>query len=375
MQNFPFDYDMRLGDAGLSPKSLDSGTAKFDLMILMHEEGDALKGVLEYNTDLFNEDSMQRLLQHFSCLLDNVSQDLKQSLAEIDLMTADELQKIQSEWSGITTEYPRDKSVHAVFEDVVKENPDTVALEFEGQSITYAELNKRADEIKTYLLNKDIGVNDRVGLYTDRSPEAIASILGILKTAASYVPLDPSYPAERIAYIIKDTDIELILKGDSVSAEDLSLAENCEVIDISGISIDADDAAASTSNASANSAAYIMYTSGSTGQPKGSVIPHRAIVRLVKETDFVTLDANQRILQYAPISFDASTIEIWGALLNGGTLVIMKPGAATLEELGQTLIDQKVTTLWLTSSLFSQMVDFQPDALTNLKQLLAGGDV
>jgi aspartate racemase len=275
-------------------------------------------------------------------------------------------------WLGGPAEYPRDTPVHALFEAVAAASPDAIALVYAAGYLTYAELNTRANVLAYALLARGIAPGAPVALCLDRSPELIVTLLAILKAGGCYVPLDPAYPAERLKGMAEDCAARLIittrllsetlpgLPAELIFLEDLAKEGPTEN---PGIAV------------TAAAPAYIMFTSGSTGRPKGVVVPHRAIVRLVRGQDYVSLTPEETFLQFAPASFDASTLEIWGPLLNGGRLAIAPPGQLSLQQIAGAIRSLGVTSMWLTSGLFNLMADEQPDAFAPLRQLLAGGDV
>lgn len=267
------------------------------------------------------------------------------------------------------------RCIHQWFEVQVRHSPNAIALVAGDDRLTYSQLNARANQLAHYLIEHGVAPETRVGICVERSPEMIVGVLGILKAGGAYVPLDPVYPAERLAIMLADAEVRLVLTQEHLrqrlsehNVELLALDRDTEAI-----------AQAPAGNPQHECApanlAYVMYTSGSTGIPKGVSIPHRGVVRLIKETNYADFGSDQVFLQFAPLSFDASTFEIWGSLLNGGRLVLMPPGKASLAELGETLRRYQVTTLWLTAGLFHQMVETEFESLRGLRQLLAGGDV
>ncbi len=279
-----------------------------------------------------------------------------------------------AEGNGTASEYPADKCIHELFEEQVERAPDSVAVVFEGQRLTYSELNRRANRLAHYLRKLGVGPEVLVGICVERSFEMIVGLLAILKAGGAYVPIDAAYPQERLAFILADAGASVLLTRDH-------LLESLNLPRASVVSFEADWVnIASLPEENPNSfvtpdnLAYVMYTSGSTGKPKGVCVTHRGVVRLVKDTNYANLTADEVFLQFAPLSFDASTFEIWGSLLNGPRLVVMPPGLASLTELGESVKRNGVTTLWLTAGLFHQMVEAELDSLHGLRQLLAGGD-
>src|SRR6267154_993298 len=280
-------------------------------------------------------------------------------------------------WSGTKTDYPREKTVAAIFEEMVAAHPDAIAVHFEDSKLTYAELNARANRLAHRLRQLGVVPETMVGCCMKRSIELIVALVGILKAGGAYVPLDPAYPKERFGLLVSNTGMELILTQDSLAFSVRSLS-NVQVLCV-------DDTASDTApeEVASNplpvggpaSLAYVMHTSGSTGRPKGVLVENRAIVRLVRNTNYCAFGPHEVFLHFAPISFDASTFEIWGALLNGGTLVVMPAEASSLDDLARAIQEHGVTTLWLTAGLFHLVVEQHLDGLRPLRQLLAGGDV
>ena len=251
--------------------------------------------------------------------------------------------------------------IHQIFEQRVAEAPEAIALLYGRESWSYGQLNERANQVARYLRTAGVVEDSVVALDLERSPETMAAILGVLKAGGAYAPVDPQEPAARRADLLRELRPVVTLRPETLA----------------GILGDVSGGAAGNLPRVTNrhSLAYVMLTSGSTGQPKGVMVEHRSVVRLVRNTTYLQLDRSQVFLQLAPLPFDASTLEIWGPLLNGGVLAIMPPGLASLAEIGRALREFKVTTLWLTSGLFNATVEQQLESLSQVKQVLAGGDV
>jgi len=341
---------LELGVLGLTGDS-----AKVDLTLAVSPTEDGLAVKAEYSRDLFDAPTVLRLLEHFRVLLEGIADDPGRRIDELPLLTRPERHALLFEENDTAAGVP-DRSVPELFEEQVRRTPDRVAVSCEGESLTYAELNARANRIAHRLRRLGAGPEVRVGVSLERSLDLVAGLLGILKAGAAYLPLDPALPAERLAFLIADAGITLVLNPEEVQA---SLTES-----------DADP----ESSAGPRSLAYVLYTSGSTGVPKGVEVEHRSIVRLVRGANFADLGEAETFLQLAPVPFDASTLEIWAPLLNGGRLVVFPPHTPSLEELGCTLSSEGISTLWLTAGLFHQMVEAQPESLRGVRQLLAGGD-
>jgi pristinamycin I synthase-3/4 len=372
-QNFPRTEIEVRGLTLSSPEAeaMDAGTAKFDLTLFLFEEAGRFRGTLEYNSDLFEPATVRRLLGHFENLLSAAVADPGRPMELLPLLSAAEMHQLATEWNaGVAAP---DVSLQELFEAQVRRDPEAPALVFGAGVLSYRELNRRANRLAHRLHELGVGAESRVGLCLERSPELIAGLLGILKAGGAYVPLDPDYPRERLSFMVADSGLR-VLVGEAAAVRQLpeSLLAELEVVlleDSPGFDEDPPVAAGG------DSLAYVMYTSGSTGRPKGVAVPHRAVARLVRDTDFIRLGPEQVFLQFAPVSFDASTLEIWGPLLNGGRLVIPPAHALSLEELGREIECHGVTTLWLTAGLFHQFVENHLDLLRPVRQLLAGGDV
>ena len=278
-------------------------------------------------------------------------------------------------WNNTRREYPRNETIASVFERQVRETPFATALVSDEKTLTYDELNRQSNQVAHWLMRLGSKPETLIGLCMERSLETYVVMLGIVKAGAAYVPLDPAYPAPRLEFLIKDSAVSFVLTTEKLRK--LLPASRAKVISLDQIWKDISSAKDFNPEvkSSAENLVYLMYTSGSTGAPKGAMITHRGVVRLVKNNWFCDLSVGQTFLQFAPLSFDASTWEIWGALLNGARLAVCTSPAPSLEELGTAIRQHRTSVLWLTASLFHQVVDHAPDILRPVKTLLAGGDV
>ncbi|MDP4983118.1 non-ribosomal peptide synthetase [Pseudoalteromonas tunicata] len=303
--------------------------------------------------------------------------DSNSPVAELTVLPHAERTQQLIDWQAAPATYPKKACIHEVFEQRVADTPDAIALSCNEQVLSYRQLNERANQVAHYLQNRhQIGANSRVGLCIGRSVEMIIGTLAILKAGAAYVPLDPQAPQSRLAYMLEDTAVSVILTAESQ-------ATALHFSDVPQICLDQHDALISQQSSnnlsratglSSESLAYVIYTSGSTGHPKGVMTPHRAVNRLVCSPNFMTLDKETVFLQCATIAFDAATLEIWGPLLNGGRCVLFPDELITLERLNAVLAAQQVTAMWLTSGLFTQWSTACQPGLA-LEYVLAGGDV
>lgn len=263
-------------------------------------------------------------------------------------------------------------SVSKLFEYSAARWPDRCALSSPAERITFRQLDARSNQLSHVLIKRGVRKGDRVALVAGRSIETIVALLAVLKTGAAYLPLDPDLPLAARQSIIADATPAMVLLGKGVTAVDGATCIELEA----AIAAAAIEPALPTDVAvTPSDPAYIMFTSGSTGQPKGVIVPHRAIARLVCGADFMALSHDTVMLHAAPLAFDASTLEIWGPLLNGGRVAILPDATLSLDAIAATIREQAVNTAWLTAGLFHLIIDQRPDALLPLTQLLAGGDV
>ncbi|RKH50279.1 non-ribosomal peptide synthetase [Corallococcus llansteffanensis] len=362
---------------GLSVEALDveTGMAKFDLTLFATETPEGLSFLWEYNTALFEEATVARMAEHYTRLLEAAVAEFERPLSRLPLLSTEERQRLLETWNDTRADFPRDASLPALFEEQVVRAPDAIAVEFEGRRLTYAELDLRANQLAHHLRRLGVDVGTLVGLCTGRSLEMVVATLAILKAGGAYVPLDPTYPAERLGFMARDTRLPVLLVQPGLEAKLPALDARVVVLEPSWSTFAHESPAAPRIAVPAEALAYVMYTSGSTGRPKGVCIPHRGVVRLVKGASFARFGPEEVFLQLAPISFDAATMELWGALLHGAKLVVFAAHQPSLEELGQTLERQGITTLFLTTALFEQMAMAQPQALARMRQVMTGGDV
>jgi amino acid adenylation domain-containing protein len=376
MLDAPGRETLRMKGVAAESSAWGDERAKFDLTLMMAERDGRVAGSLLYRTGLFASATMERFVEQLRRMLEQVAEDPDRRLSDVELLDGDERRRIVEEWNRTERPYPRDAGIHTLFERWAAERPDAVALVCGDERLAYAELNARANRLARHLRRRGVGPEARVGLFLERGVELVVAILGVLKAGGAYVPLDPAYPAERLAFMLADSAVALLLTQTSLHAAH-PVAAGVPVVSVDGAAgeIGAESAANLESGGGARSLAYVMYTSGTTGTPRGVGIEHRGVVRLVREASYVDLGPGETILHAAPPSFDASTLELWGALLNGARLVLVPSALPSLEELGRTIREGCVTTLWLTAGLFRVMVRERLEDLAGVRQLLAGGDV
>ncbi len=374
LQNAPAER-LRLPQVLIDSTVTPSETAKFDITLEISEVDEKLSVSINYNAELFELTTIERMVNHFQRLLAGIVSNPQQRLSQLPLLSNEERHQLLVAWNQTQQPYPRHKCVHELYEEQAERTPEAVALVFGDEQISYEILNQRANQVAHRLRRMGVGPEARVGVCLRRSVEMVVGLLGVLKAGGAFVPLDAEYPEERLRWMIEDAAVQVVLTQERFVERLLKHGAQVICLDTERDSIARESVCNPVSEATALSLAYVMYTSGSTGEPKGVSVVHRGVVRLVKETNYVDLHAGEVFLQFAPITFDASTFEVWGCLLNGARLVIMPPHVPPLAELGEALRHYRITTLWLTAGLFHQMVDERLDDLRRVRQLLAGGDV
>jgi amino acid adenylation domain-containing protein len=372
LQNAPHG-NLRLGDLSLQRIGMESQQAKFDLTLIVEESGEGLSGSVEYACDLFEARTIERLSERLRVMLEQAASDPDAPISEIDYLTKEERRQIL-QWNETAADYLHDRCIHDLFEQQAERSPDALALTFGRMQLTYRELNERANQLAHYLRRLGVGPDTLVGICVERSFEMVVGLLGILKAGGAYLPLDPAYPRERLAFMLEDAQATALLAQRRLIAEFPGYRGRVVLLDEEWDSIARHQRRNPLTDISPGNLAYVIYTSGSTGKPKGVAVTRQNVMRLVNGSRFVDWDARDVFLQLAPVSFDASTFEIWGSLLNGARLALFPAHTPSLEELGRFIGEQGVTVAWLTAGLFHQMVEANLKGLRGVRQLLAGGE-
>jgi amino acid adenylation domain-containing protein len=341
----------------------------FELYLNLTDSPDEVRTEWSFAADLFEDATVSRQIDRFIALLERICDDDGRPLAAVS--AAQVIEPAPAPAPEAATSAMGAMGIPGRFTEVARSFADGVAVSSGGDVLSYGDLDARSDALARGLLSAGVEPGARVAVAARRGPETIVAFLAILKAGAGYVPLPESYPSERLELIRAEAEIDFVV-GDFPALEALGVRK----ID-PDTPVRADNAEAPPlPTPGAESVAYVMYTSGSTGRPKGVMVPHRGIVRLVQDQDFMDLGPDERILQNAPLAFDAATLEIWGALLNGGTLVLPEgEETGTLRGLGAVIARERITTMWLTAGLFHVMADERPGDFAPLRQLLTGGDV
>ncbi|MFK4344540.1 MULTISPECIES: non-ribosomal peptide synthase/polyketide synthase [unclassified Paenibacillus] len=362
-----------MGGLRFTPYPLETVTAKFDLSLNVEEQGAELAFGLEYSTVLYQRESVERLAMHLLRVLHAVAVNPQLKLAEIEMITPEEKVQIIEEFNATSAPYPSEKTIHELFAEQVKRTPEQTALVFGNVQLTYLELEEKAGRLAQTLRRLGTLREQPVAVMGGRSIEMVIGMLAVLQAGGAYVPIDPDYPEDRVRYMLNDSDAKLLLvqKGELISVD-----YGIPIVDLSSEEAYAAEPARPETAQGSQGLAYVIYTSGTTGRPKGVMVENRNVVRLVKETNYVELNESTRILQTGAVAFDASTFEIWGALLNGGQLYFVENDDILIaDRLKAAIAKYGITTLWLTSPLFNQLSLQDEYLFRGLKTLLVGGDV
>ena len=352
--------------------TIEKGVSPFDITFYLWEKENYIEGEIEYNIDILEKDTIIRLKDNFITLINSLVEHPELNISSIPMISEEERKKILS-FAGNRTNFPKDKTIIELFEDQVNLYPDKTALVFKENSLSYKQLNERANQLARTLRKHGVGENEPVALLADKSLEVIVGILGIFTAGGGYVPIDPDYPEQRINFMVKDSGCRVLLTQDKYGHIPV---EGVIKLSLNSPSSYSTDKSRLKSINDPSSLAYVMYTSGTTGKPKGSMILQSGVIRLVRDTNYIRLTPSDRILLTGAMVFDATTFEIWGALLNGGCLYMCE-NSTILDHraLGEALKKNEITVLWLTSSLFTHIAELGTDIFSKLNYLFVGGDV
>jgi amino acid adenylation domain-containing protein len=360
----------------ITPYAYESKTSKFDLAFFAHDRGEKLYITIEYCTRLFRKETIQRFANCFKTIISAIVKNSQIKISGMEIISRNEKQQVLFEFNNTSSAYSRNKSIIQLFEQQVEKTPQKLAVVFQGESITYKELNERSAQLAAYLCCKGLQAEQVVGIMVDYSLEMIVGILAVLKAGGVYLPINVDYPQTRKKYMLKDSNVRLLLTDDRHKYRSNEVKEIISLNDPASYISTNEGEIKITCIPRFDRLAYVMYTSGSTGAPKGVMVEHRSVVRLVNHTNYIEFKQGDRILQTGALEFDASTFEIWGALLNGLTLFLVeKERLVTPLYLKDAVTRYCITTLWMTSPLFNRMQQMDIEIFSGLRNLLVGGDV
>ncbi|KFM89973.1 lichenysin non-ribosomal peptide synthetase LicA [Bacillus paralicheniformis] len=365
--------DLSMEEITLKPYDFAHQTAKFDLTLTAAEEDGLLVFEMEYNTALFKHESIERWRGYWVNLLEAVAENPDARLSELSLLDEAEKRRIVQNWNETKLDVPEDKTVHELFEAQVLRTPDRGAAVYNGVEWTYKELNARANRLARLLIEKGVRPEQRIGIMVKPSLEMAAGVLGILKAGAAYVPIDPSYPAERIGYVLKDSGAELLLTETNLAAPEEFSGETLLLDSMLSEEITKDDEVNPQAGTQSDNLAYLIYTSGTTGQPKGVMVEHRSLVNLCYwHNDAFKVTEQDKSAKYAGFGFDASVWEMFPYWIAGAELhIIDEATRMDITRLNQYFEENKITITFLPTQLCEQFMELDNQSL---RVLLTGGD-
>ncbi|WP_426381883.1 amino acid adenylation domain-containing protein [Bacillus velezensis] len=356
-------------------QAADTGhkTAKFDATLYAAEGSDgSISFDFEFNTDIYQKQTIEKWLSYFTRILTKVIEDQTIPLGDIHVLDDAETNRVIYQFNQTKSDYPRHETISRLFERQAEETPDARAVVYDGQILTYRELNERANRIAAALRSNGVGLESVVALLTGRTTELASGILGILKAGGAYLPIGDDVPRERAEWMLKDCKADILLQSDKLDGLPLS-GKRLFIEDIqtkAGLSSENPEPLGGP-----ESLAYMIYTSGSTGAPKGVMIEQRSVIRLVKNSNYIDFTPKDRLLFTSSLGFDVTTFEIFGPLLNGASLYVSDQETYLDSDILETFIQQNgITTLWLTSSLFNHLSEQNEHVFSGLSRLIIGGE-
>jgi amino acid adenylation domain-containing protein len=345
-----------VGDLHLNPIS------KFDLTIFAFEGVEGVGIEFEYSTALFKQQTIRRFIRYFKKVISGIVENPDIPIADMEIIPGEEKRAILVEFNRTHTDFPGDKTIRELFEEQAKRTPDHIAIVGAqhavplngGVHLTYRELNRKSDRLAQVLREKGVGPDTIIGIMVERSLEMIIGILGILKSSGAYLPIDPDYPRERIDYMLQDSSAGILV------------SEGIEVV-IPG--------EMSKEFPTHLNLAYVIYTSGTTGKPRGTLITHTNVIRVVRNTNYIDITEQDRILQLSNYAFDGSVFDIYGALLNGAVLVMInREDVLSTEKLSEVIKKNGITLFFVTTALFNTLIDLGIDCFDGVRKVLFGGE-
>ena len=376
LQNVPIP-NLDLPDISVSYEEGYNGTSKFDLTMFMEDSQEGLVATCEYNTDLFDANTINRMLGHFQTLLSSIVSDSQQCISELPLLTPPERQQLLVDWNDTRKDYPEDKCIHQLFESQVEKTPFDIAVIFGQQQLTYQELNSRANQLAHYLQQQGVKSDTVVGICMERSIEMVVGLIAILKAGGAYLPLDPAYPKERLEFMLADAQVSVLLTQPHLENEIPPHQAQLVCIDTEGSIYTNYSTQNPSSDVKPENLAYVIYTSGSTGKPKGVMNTHQgACNRLMWMQDAYQLTSSDRVLQKTPFSFDVSVWEFFWTLLTGAALVVAKPGGhQDAGYIAELISQQKITTLHFVPSMLQVFLEEpQHQNCKSIKRVICSGE-
>ena len=360
----------------ISTYKLKNNISKFNISMILEEDSNKISGILEYQTAVYNKETMENFAKHYVNILREVLKDLDSPIDKVDILAEEEKALILNKFNNTKREYHRDTTIGALFEKVVEGAQDKVALVSKGQRLTYKELNERANQLGNLLRKKGITKNSIVPIICDRSIDTIIGMLAVVKSGAAYLPIDEEYPESRIKYMLEDSNSSILLikkhQLHKINLEEI----RTELLDLNDEEINKEDEHNIVNINSPEDLAYVIYTSGSTGKPKGVCLENRGLVKIVNNPNYIQIQEDDKILQSGSLSFDASVLQVWLALLNGIPLHLEDKTLIIDDAALEVYIHKnKITVMVMPTPLFNQYSQSNIRLFKNFRCLIVGGDV
>lgn len=358
---------LELSGLSLTQLPLEGTTAKFDLSFTATESDRGIRGRINYNTNLFERETIERMAAHYRKLLEGVVTDPDERIGCVPLLTQNEIEMLITRPDGLLVEHPADATIHELFARQAAREPEATALIFEGRTMSYGELDRRANKLANRLRRLGVGPETVAGLCIERSFEMVIGLVGILKAGGAYVPLDPAYPDDRLSFLLEDSGARVVVTEQRISkrlnsvqtAEETQSNRVVLCLDSEWDEIEKENEQEPWTGVAPDNAAYVIYTSGSTGEPKGAVVTHYNVTRLLEASQgLFNFSAGDVWTSFHSISFDFSVWELWGGLLRGGSVVVVPYWESRApEQFYQLVRRERVTVLNQTPSAFAQFTD------------------
>lgn len=371
--------DLVLSGITASRMELDDTRTRFDLEVHLKEESNGLTGGFIYNTDLFDTATIERMAAHYGRMLEGIAADPDQRLSDLPMLTDAERTQLLERWNATAMDYPGDKCVHELFQEQVEKTPESAAVIFGLEQLTYRALNEKANRLARYLRKEGVGPDMPVGICMERSLEMIICVLAVLKAGGAYVPLDPAYPEERLNFMMEDSGSRLLLTTHTISAEVTQNSARTACLDLLPDVLEKESVENLPGAPSPEQLAYVLYTSGSTGKPKGVAMPHGPLSNLIIwQTRNSIMSAGRKTLQFASLSFDVSFQEMFSTWCSGGTLVVAsvemrRDPAALLQYLNDESIE-RIFLPFVALRQLAEVADWYDSFPRSLKEVITAGE-
>ncbi len=369
LQNTP-KKRLKLGDVNIASLPFESSVSRFDMTFNFTEGMNGLSGTIEFNSDLFDMATIQEMLDYFQHVSHRILSEPQATIRNISGLSAAHEQQLIQALKGPETDYRKFSSIPGEIEKIAMLHPDAIALRFKDEIISYQELNNKANSAAQVLINHGVNTGDSVGINLKPSAQRVIIMLAAAKLGAAYLPLEPTYPQKRLQFMIEDSGLSFL-----ISDQQKNSASTVKVLDTSLFEVSIKDTELAIHRSKATDTLYLMYTSGSTGQPKPVVITHQNVFRLADGSSFGGLSPDTIMLNHSSFSFDASVLEIWGTLVNGGELIIIDNEYKDPFKITETLEKHKVNFIFLSPLLLSEIINAGAHQLRSLQQITVGGDV